>query len=265
MAMGILKGIGTLLRRNKGRGPNVKLTPEQVAQRRLREAEGDPVVRALMDHKYGRGPNRKLTPEEIAQRNLESAKEATQVAKGRYEKASTQLDEMLQPYRMKGIVNKSTAMRAKQVGDETMEMIRDSVMKMDLPADKKLEAFRGAMETLNKLPPAQLAKANPTQLSMDIIKMAGAGGAGFVGGAMMEGMAREGRLPEMIQDSFLVRPEFRGMREPSRAVGKMMDATQMGLVNDQTIYEEPSFGEQTAEFLMDYLQPLPRSMGKPRD
>jgi len=45
----------------------------------------------------------------------------------------------------------------------------------------------------------------------------------------------------------------------------MMDATQMGLVNDQTIYEEPSFGEQTAEFLMDYLQPLPRSMGKPRD
>ena len=50
--MGILKGIGTLLRRNKGRGPN-----------------------------------RKLTPEEVAQRNLESAKEATQVAKGRYEKA----------------------------------------------------------------------------------------------------------------------------------------------------------------------------------
>ena len=95
--------------------------------------------------------------------------------------------------------------------------------------------------------------------------MVGAAGAGFVGGAMVEGMAREGRLPEMIQDSFLVRPEFRGMREPSRAVGKMMDATQMGLVNDQTIYEEPSFGEQTAEFLMDYLQPLPRSMGKPRD
>jgi len=56
----------------------------------------------------------------------------------------------------------------------------------------------------------------------------------------MEGAAREGRLPEMIQDSFLVRPEFRGMREPSQAVGKMdtglvrdavgemMDATQMG-------------------------------------
>tara|TARA_R100000329_G_scaffold86239_1_gene72765 strand:- start:382 stop:1113 length:732 start_codon:yes stop_codon:yes gene_type:complete len=243
MAMGILKGIGkgigTLLRRNKGRGPN-----------------------------------RKLTPEEVAQRNLESAKEATQVAKGRYEKASSQLDEILQPYRMKG----STAMRAKQVGDETMEMIRDSVMKMDLPADKKVEAIKSAATAVRNASPAQLAEANPAQLSMDIIKVvsAAAGGAGFVGGAMVEGMAREGRLPEMIQDSFLIKPEFRGMRDtgPARdsvgqalaalggittrdvsdeAIQEMMDATQM------------SPGEKTAEFLMDYLQPLPRSMGKPRD
>ncbi len=225
MAMGILKGIGTLLRRSKGRGPN-----------------------------------RRLTPEEVAQRNLESAKEATQVAKGRYEKASSQLDEILQPYRMKG----STAMRAKQVGDETMEMIRDSVMKMDLPAAKKVEAIKSAATAVRNATPAQLAKADPAQLSMDIIKMVGAGGAGLVGGIALEGAAREGRLPEMIQDSFLVRPEFRNMEERATldALGEMMDATQMGLVNDQTIYEEPSFGEQTAEFLMDYLQPLPREFGR---
>ena len=211
MAMGILKGLGSLMRRNKGRGPNVKLTPEEVAQRKL-----------LPEHQS--------------------------------------FDDMIRMSKP----TPGTAMRAKQVGDETMGMIRDSVMKMDLPADKKLEAFRGAMETLNKLPPAQLAKANPAQLSMNIIKMAGAGGAGFIGGSMMEGAAREGRLPEMIQDSFLVRPEFRGMRdtgpfgkgfdsgvrrtkedfnaalealgvktarvpdEDVKAIQEMMDATQMG-------------------------------------
>lgn len=204
----------------KGRGPNVKLTPEEVAQRKME----DPVVRALMEHKYGK-----------------------------YGK----------PYRMKG----STAMRAKQVGDETMEMIKDSVMKMDLPAAKKVEAIKSAATAVRNTSPLQLAEANPAQLSMDIIKMVGAGGAGLVGGIALEGAAREGRLPEMIQDSFLVRPEFRNMEERATldAIGEMMDATQMGLVNDQTIYEEPSFGEQTAEFLMDYLQPLPRSMGKPRD
>ena len=167
-------------------------------------------------------------------------------------------------------------MRAKQVGDETMEMIRDSVMKMDLPAAKKVEAIKSAATAVRNATPAQLAKADPAQLSMDIIKMVGAGGAGLVGGIALEGAAREGRLPEMIQDSFLVRPEFRGMRDtgPARdsvgqalaalggvttrdvsdeAIQEMMDATQM------------SPGEKTAEFLMDYLQPLPRSMGKPRD
>jgi hypothetical protein len=172
-----------------------------------------------------RGPNRRLTPEEVAQRNLESAKQATQVAKGRYEKASTHLDEVLQPYRMKG----STAMRAKQVGDETMKMIKDSIMKMDLPAAKKVEAIKSAATAVRNASPAQLAKANPAQLSMDIIKMVGAAGAGLVGGIALEGAAREGRLPEMIQDSFLVRPEFRGMRDNTgQAVGKMMGATMMG-------------------------------------
>ena len=205
MAMGILKGIGTLLRRNKGRGPN-----------------------------------RKLTPEEIAQRNLESAREATQVAKGRYEKASSQLDEMLQPYRMKG----STAMRAKQVGDETMEMIRDSVMKMDLPAAKKVEAIKSAATAVRNASPAQLASSDATTVANNILRMFAAGGAGLIGGMELEGAAREGRLPEMIQDSFLVRPEFRGMREPSRAVGKMMGATQMSPADyEYTLPFEKPLGE----------------------
>ena len=38
------------------------------------------------------------------------------------------------------------------------------------------------------------------------------------------------------------------------AVAKMAEATMMP--------EDPSFGEQTAEFLMDYLQPLPREFGR---
>jgi|14BtaG_2_1085337.scaffolds.fasta_scaffold38491_2 hypothetical protein len=178
MAVGILKGIGkglgSLLRRSKGRGPNRKLTPEEVAQRRASEAV--PLSPTQMGNAMG-----------------------------------------------------STAMRAKQVGDETMGMIRDSIMKMDLPAAKKVEAIKSAATAIRNATPAQLAEANPAQLSMNIIKMVGAGGVGFIGGSMMEGAAREGRLPGMIQDSYLVRPEFRGMRDTGDAVGKMLDATQMPL------------------------------------
>jgi len=195
MAMGILKGLGSLMRR--GRGKNRKLTPEEVAQRRASEIN-EPV----------------MSP-------------------------ATQMRNAMGSTAMRSGMG-STAMRAKQVGDETMGMIRDSVMKMDLPAAKKVETIKSAATAIRNATPAQLAQSNPAQLSMDIMKMVGAGGAGFIGGSMMEGAAREGRLPEMIQDSFLVRPEFRGMREPSQAVGKMdtglvrdavgemMDATQMG-------------------------------------
>jgi len=198
MAMGILKGLGSLMRR--GRGKNRKLTPEEVAQRRASEIN-EPV----------------MSP-------------ATQMRNATMQKDLARINAM----------PGSTAMRAKQVGDETMGMIRDSVMKMDLPAAKKVETIKSAATAIRNATPAQLAQSNPAQLSMDIMKMVGAGGAGFIGGSMMEGAAREGRLPEMIQDSFLVRPEFRGMREPSQAVGKMdtglvrdavgemMDATQMG-------------------------------------
>lgn len=168
--------------------------------------------------KRSRGPNRRLTPEEVAQRRA---------------------SEVMSPDTEMRNAMSSTAMRAKQVGDETMGMIRDSIMKMDLPPAKKVEAIKSAATAIRNADSAALAKANPAKLSMDIIKMVGAAGAGFVGGSIMEGMAREGRLPEMIQDSFLVRPEFRGMREPSRAVGKMMDATQLYDMPDP----EPGLGE----------------------
>ena len=204
-------------------------------------------------------PNRRLTPEEIAQRNLESAKQATQAAKGRYEKASTQLDEVLKPYKMDydagrfATFRPPTVMRAKQVGDETMEMIKDSVMKMDLPADKKVEAIKSAATAVRNATPAQLAKTNPAELSMDIIKMIGATGAGFVGGAMMEGAAREGRLPEMIQDSFLVKPEFRGMRDTGDAVGKMMGATMME--PEQSLWERNSQISDAPRFMFEETAP----------
>ena len=262
MAMGILKGIGTLLRRNKGRGPNRRLTPEEIAERKasevMRKADTDYAdVMRKADTDYA---------------DLMEAKQATQVAKGRYEKASTQLDEMLQPYRMKG----STAMRAKQVGDETMEMIKDSVMKMDLPAAKKVEAIKSAATAVRNADSAALASSDATTVANNILRMFAAGGAGLIGGMELDGAAREGSLPEMIHDSFLVRPEFRGMRDtgPARdAVGQALAALG-GIttrdVSDEAIQEmmdatQMSPGEKTAEFLMDYLQPLPRSMGKPRD
>jgi len=259
MAMGILKGIGTLLRRNKGRGPNRRLTPEEIAERKasevMRKADTDYAdVMRKADTDYA---------------DLMEAKQATQVAKGRYEKASTQLDEMLQPYRMKG----STAMRAKQVGDETMEMIKDSVMKMDLPAAKKVEAIKSAATAVRNADSAALASSDATTVANNILRMFAAGGAGLIGGIELERAAREGRLPEMIQDSYLVRPEFRGMRDTSDSVGQALGALG-GIttrdVSDEVIQEmmdatQMSPGEKTAEFLMDYLQPLPRSMGKPRD
>ena len=259
MAMGILKGIGTLLRRNKGRGPNRRLTPEEIAERKasevMRKADTDYAdVMRKADTDYA---------------DLMEAKQATQVAKGRYEKASTQLDEMLQPYRMKG----STAMRAKQVGDETMEMIKDSVMKMELPAAKKVEAIKAAATAVRNADSAARASSDATTVANNILRMFAAGGAGLIGGIELERAASEGRLPEMIQDSYLVRPEFRGMRDTSDSVGQALGALG-GIttrdVSDEAIQEmmdatQMSPGEKTAEFLMDYLQPLPRSMGKPRN
>ena len=129
-----------------------------------------------------RGPkiNRRLTPEEIAKRDLMEAKQATQAAKGRYEKASTQLDEVLKPYRMQddlyamtALSPGSTAMRAKKVGDETMEMIRASVMKMDLPSAKKVEAIKSAATAVRNADSARLARMNPSTLAKNFMRKFG--------------------------------------------------------------------------------------------
>tara|TARA_R100001530_G_scaffold61527_1_gene44393 strand:- start:44 stop:814 length:771 start_codon:yes stop_codon:yes gene_type:complete len=148
--------------------------------------------------------NRRLTPEEIAERG---------------DKAT----EFVPPY-MPGA--SSQVMRAKQVGDETMDMIRASVMKMDLPPAKKIEAIKSAATTLRNANSAQLAKADPTKLAKDILKIGLGATVGLGAGMGLEGAAREGRLPEMIQDSILVDPEFRGKR-PGAAVGEMLKSTKM--------------------------------------
>jgi hypothetical protein len=73
----------------------------------------------------------------------------------------------------------SQVMRAKKVGDETMDMIRASVMKMDLPPAKKIEAIKSAATTLRNANSAQLAKADPTKLAKDILKIGLGAGAGY--------------------------------------------------------------------------------------
>ena len=118
--------------------------------------------------KRSRGPNRKLTPEEVAQRRASEINEPVM-------SPATQMRNAMGSTAMRSGMG-STAMRAKQVGDETMGMIRDSVMKMDLPAAKKVETIKSAATAIRNATPAQLAKANPAQLSMDIMKMVGAGG-----------------------------------------------------------------------------------------
>tara|TARA_R100000781_G_scaffold88731_1_gene54608 strand:- start:48 stop:773 length:726 start_codon:yes stop_codon:yes gene_type:complete len=225
----LTKGLGSLMRR--GRGKNRKLTPDEIAERK----------RLDLEYKADTDYADVMRKADTDYADLMEAKQATQAAKGRYEKASTQLDEVLNPYRMKG----STAMRAKQVGDETMQMIRDSVMKMDLPAAKKVETVRSAATAIRNATPAQLASSDATTVANNILRMFAAGGAGLVGGMELEGAAREGRLPEMIQDSFLVRPEFRGMRDTGDAVGKMMGATQMSydMPDPEPGLEEGSIGD----------------------
>ena len=217
MAMGILKGIGSLLKRK----PKPK-------------------------------PNRRLTPEEIAKRDLMEAKQATQAAKGRYEKASTQLDEVLKPYRMQddlyamtALSPGSTAMRAKKVGDETMEMIKDSVMKMDLPADKKVEAIKSAATAIRNATPAELAKTDPSALVKNFMRK-----FGFIPFAVGYGVADN---KEAIGDM------LKAVKLPT---GIDIEMTPAGdIFGGGEDVEEPSLGTKTAEFLMDWLQPLPREWG----
>jgi len=215
MAMGILKGIGSLL----------KAAPKI---------------------------NRRLTPEEIAKKDLMEAKQATQAAKGRYEKASTQLDEVLEPYRMQddlyamtALSPGSTAMRAKQVGDETMEMIRDSVMKMDLPPAKKAEAIKSAATAVRNADSARLAKMDPSVLVKNFMRK-----FGFIPFAVGYGTADN---KEAIGDM------LKAVKLPT---GIDIEMTPAGdIFGGGEDVEEPSLGTKTAEFLMDWLQPLPREWG----
>jgi len=101
--------------------------------------------------------NRRWTPEELAER-------------------SDKATEFVPPY-MPGA--SSQVMRAKKVGDETMDMIRRSVSKMDLPQAKKAEAVRSAATALRNANFAQLAKANPSELAKDLLKIGLGAGAGY--------------------------------------------------------------------------------------
>ena len=192
-------------------------------------------------------PNRRLTPEEIAERG---------------DKAT----EFVPPY-MPGA--SSQVMRAKHVGDETMDMIRRSVSKMDLPPAKKIEAIKSAATTLRNANSAQLAKANPSELAKDLLKIGLGATVGLGAGMGLEGAAREGRLPEMIQDSILVDPEFRGKR-PGAAIGEMLRATMMGpeqslfernsQISDDTTWPGPGSDDPTDNMRMfgfDYTEPDP--------
>ena len=161
-------------------------------------------------------PNRRLTPEEIAERK---AAEAYKMQ-----------DDLARINAMPGTqmrnATSAQVMRAMKVGDETMDMIRASVMKMDLPPAKIPSVLKSIEDQMRRLPPAQLAKADPTKLAKDILKIGLGATVGLGAGMGLEGAAREGRLPEMIQDSILVDPEFRGKR-PGAAIGEMLKSTKM--------------------------------------
>ena len=136
-------------------------------------------------------------------------------------------------------------MRAKQVGDETMEMIRDSVMKMDLPADKKVEAIKSAATAIRNATPAELAKTDPSALVKNFMRK-----FGFIPFAVGYGTADN---KEAIGDM------LKAVKLPT---GIDIEMTPAGdIFGGGEDVEEPSLGTKTAEFLMDWLQPLPREWG----
>ena len=200
--------------------------------------------------------NRRWTPEEIAERKA--------LAKYSLRDKAT---EFVPPYMPAA---SSQVMRAKKVGDETMDMIRASVMKMDLPPAKKIEAIKSAATTLRNANSAQLAKADPTKLAKDILKIGLGATVGLGAGMGLEGAAREGRLPEMIQDSILVDPEFRGKR-PGAAIGEMLKSTKMdggdytypfegiarGIAGEALFGPEQSLFERNSQISDDTSWPAP--------
>jgi len=186
LATKIPQGLASLFRRKKPK-VNRRLTPEEIAERRLREAEGDPTVRALMGHKYGISPKHK----------------------------------------------------------EALAMAKQSLGKMNLPASTKRAAFDEIQSyLLNRVPPAVFESVPTAQIVKGVLKKMGfpiGAGLGFIGGAEMEGLAREGKLPD-----WMTQPEFRNEED---AIKEALGATGMGggmgaafgPSGTTPYYEEPEF------------------------
>ena len=149
-------------------------------------------------------------------------------------------------YAMTALSPGSTAMRAKKVGDETMEMIRASVMKMDLPSAKKVEAIKSAATAVRNADSARLARMNPSTLAKNFMRK-----FGFIPFAVGYGVADN---KEAIGDM------LKAVKLPT---GIDIEMTPAGdIFGGGEDVEEPSFGTKTGEFLMDWLQPLPREWGQ---
>ena len=145
--------------------------------------------------------NRRLTPEEIAERE---AKEQEEVLGEymRYKYSSP----------LRNIAPKQK---------EALAMAENSLMRMDLPSKTKM--MRQIKEELHQIPPAAYASVPTAQIVKAVFKKMGlplSATAGFIGGAEMEGLAREGKLPDWI-----TKEEF---RSPEGAIGEALEATGMG-------------------------------------
>ena len=185
LATKIPQGLASLFRRKKPK-VNRRLTPEEIAERRLREAEADPTVRALMGHKYGISPKHK----------------------------------------------------------EALAMAKQSLGKMNLPATTKKAAFDEIQSyLLNRVPPAVFESVPTAQIVKGVLKKMGfpiGAGLGFIGGAEMEGLAREGKLP-----NWMTQPEFRNEED---AIKEALGATGMGGGLARGIVGELAFDNEEPEF-----------------
>ena len=181
-------------------------------------------------------PNRRLSPEELAEKYPKKdigypfTKELRELPMGNFPA--------------------SAAMRARQVGDETMEMVRRSVSKMDLPQAKKIEAIRKATDAMQAMPQYQLAKRSPSTLADALLKFGlgatvGYGVAdnkeaiaemlrstkmGALGGSALEmGGFPQGRKQKLSSGPIPMRPGNRGQlfdrpdEEPGLEEGSIMD------------------------------------------
>jgi len=147
--------------------------------------------------------NRRLTPEEIAERE---AKEQEEVLGEymRYKYSSP----------LRNIAPKQK---------EALAMAKTHIRKMDLPAGEKGVFLEEIQSMLHQVPPAAYESIPTAQIVKAVFKKMGlpiGATAGFIGGAKMEGLAREGKLPD-----WMTKEEF---RSPEGAIGEALEATGMG-------------------------------------